>query len=294
MEHQEYINTIEKWKKEKENQIEELNLIIDSKNNKIKNSKNIILESIEEIEKWKNLYFQYLQNPNKNLIEDQKLKIIEMEKKLKYLHQYSKEIVVTDFISDIDDILLKHESSTKSRKNSFPFFPSFPSFSSSTSIRELTKIEKEINEKIKNYSKESSNPTEKIQLEIAELVVRKQKLEYIIKQSEIYKKEILPEIENEIILKRKKLLDHMKDMKVAQLKKQQELKQLEEMENHSSIISDANQRNLIIQKIPKFSIIFSIEKNNSFNDIISLSGPKFDGELQSHEDIMAAEVHFFL
>lgn len=75
---------------------------------------------------------------------------------------------------------------------------------------------------------------EKIQLDIANLAIRKQQLEWIIREAEQAKKEI-PEIEQQLDQKRKDLYDTLKFMKNA-----------EEVESKLSIVQNVSKRYLSI------------------------------------------------
>jgi len=102
-----------------------------------------------------------------------------------------------------------------------------------------------------------------IQLDIANLALRKQQLEWIIKEAEQARKEI-PEIENMLGQKRKDLNETMKYMKNA-----------EEMESKLSIVSNSVNRQKLVDRVPKLSTNLPATK-----EMYGFSGPEKDGQSQ--------------
>eukprot|EP01117_Protostelium_nocturnum_P011776 TRINITY_DN4293_c0_g1_i1.p1 TRINITY_DN4293_c0_g1~~TRINITY_DN4293_c0_g1_i1.p1 ORF type:complete len:701 (-),score=272.63 TRINITY_DN4293_c0_g1_i1:86-2188(-) len=101
----------------------------------------------------------------------------------------------------------------------------------------------------KSATSEFKPKTEKIQLEIAAFIARKRKLEYLINAAEVAKLEI-PEIEKQIIQKRKDLNDFIKDINSEKVLKKKEKRKVDEMDNTLSILKDEVQRKRLLKKIP--------------------------------------------
>mmetsp|Transcript_3052 Transcript_3052/g.4142 ORF Transcript_3052/g.4142 Transcript_3052/m.4142 type:complete len:733 (-) Transcript_3052:739-2937(-) len=137
---------------------------------------------------------------------------------------------------------------------------------------------------------DSKSKSEQITLEIAEINIRKHKLELTVEEGEKAKKEI-PELEARLQAKRKELMDAIKDIKIAQTMKQKEKQKAEELENMQSIVKDTKKRHDVLKSAGKFNVkqnILEQELKTEGLTLISLEDRKEEEKTQSLGEDVAA------
>eukprot|EP01114_Cavostelium_apophysatum_P009716 TRINITY_DN2295_c1_g1_i2.p1 TRINITY_DN2295_c1_g1~~TRINITY_DN2295_c1_g1_i2.p1 ORF type:complete len:743 (+),score=196.84 TRINITY_DN2295_c1_g1_i2:30-2231(+) len=251
----------EQWHKEQERVHKE-------KETSIEKNKTIVKEVVEELKHWRSIQSEQVQEIMRvkdSIRTEQDKEIKSLRDRLQLLEGFGR-----NAIQEERKLRRTKRNSVNSPLNQFHPYPDAT----------MSKIPDNLT---KNLSSNVRKSVENFQVELAELIITRERYSFVISEAEHARKNIQV-IERELLMKRKDLADLLKDIKIQTIVRSKEEMKLEQLENRLSIVRDPKKRSQLISAVPKTNFVRCALAEES-----QLSGPEADGRIQHFKEYVAAK-----